>query len=445
MNLILKPVFTLWLLIALMPMVLTPMALAQTSDGNGAYEQPVELNHIVAVVNDEAILRSELDNFLNTILLQLRNKNDQLPPRHVLEKQVLDRLIINRLQLQLAERIGLRVDDETLNRTIGSIAQQNNMDVTRFRETLEQQQINFVMFRENVREEITIARLQQQQVNNRISISDQEVADFLARQKRIGGDNQLYRYGHILIALPDAATPDEIKATRARAEKVLQDLQQGADFRQTAIAVSDGQKALEGGEHDWQATGQIPTIFVDTILELNSGELSDLIRSPSGFHILKLMETRGEQRHIIEQTLARHILLRTTAIISEDEVKNRLLQLKERIEAGEDFASLARAHSEDALSAREGGSLGWVAPGDTVPQFEEVMNKLAKDEVSAPFQSQFGWHIMQVLERKQHDDTSKYMQSKAKEFIRTRKAQEALELWLRNMRDEAYVELRQEG
>lgn len=440
MNLITKPVFALWILLTLVPMTLT-----QAADGNGVDTHPYELNHIVAVVNDEAILKSELDNFLNNILIQLRGKNAQLPPRPVMEKQALDRLIINRLQLQLAERIGLRVDDESLNRTIEKIAQQNNMDITHFREALEQQQYNFASFRENVREEITIARLQQQQVNNRISISDQEVADFLARQKRIGGDNQLYRYGHILIALPDASTPEEIKSTREKAQKILQELKQGADFHQTAIAVSDGQKALEGGEHGWQATGQIPTIFVDTILELHPGELSDLIRSPSGFHILKLFETKGEQRHIIEQTLARHILLRTSAIVSEDEVRTRLLQLKERIEAGEDFASLAHAHSEDALSAREGGSLGWVAPGDTVPQFEEVMNKLAKGEVSAPFKSQFGWHIMQVLDRQQHDDTSKYMQSKAKEFIRTRKSQEALELWLRHMRDEAYVEYRLEG
>lgn len=425
--------------------VLTLLLLGTTTYAqSGTEPAAMELNHIVAVVNDEAILKSELDDFLNNILAQLQGKNTQLPPRHIMEQQALERLIVNRLQLQIAERVGLRIDDDQLNQTISRIAQQNNLNLTQFRQALEQQHMDFAKFRETIREELIISRLQQQQVNNLISISEQEVRDFLARQKRIGGDNQLFRYAHILVALPDAATADEIQAARDKASGILQELKNGADFRQTAIARSDGQKALEGGEYDWQPVGQIPTLFVDAILGLQPGQISEPIRSPSGFHILKLLEIKGEQRHIVEQTLARHILLRTSEIVSEQEVRTRLRQLKDRIESGEDFAALARAHSEDPLSAREGGSLGWLSPGDTVPKFEETMNKLPKGKISEPFQSSFGWHILQVLDRQQHDDTDKFMQSRAKEFIRARKAQEALELWIRRMRDEAYVEYRTE-
>ena len=439
-ELLLKIRLFLLSLLSLLSLLPSFMAEANITNTN----RIIDLDRIVAVANDEIILESELVDFLHTIKQQLRERNTSLPPDDVIRKQALDRMIINRLQLEIASRNGIRIDDESLNEAINRIAKQNKMELEQFQKTLKQSGFDYIQFRENIRNEMIIGRLQQRTVASRIRISDQEIEDFLVRQKALGASKSQYKYAHILIALPDAASPDKIKEVKEKAQKVLTDLQNGKDFRQTAVSVSDGQKALEGGEQDWLSPGQIPSLFTEDILSMQRGEISDLIRSPSGFHIIQLIDIKGEPKHVVKQTLVRHILLRTSELVSDMDARTHLGQLKERIEGGEDFATIARAHSQDTLSAKESGSLGWVSPGDMVPQFEEAMNSHKKNAVSKPFRTRYGWHILQVLDRKEHDDTQKFLRSRAKEYIRTRKSQEALELWIRRLRDEAYVEYRLE-
>lgn len=402
----------------------------------------VEIDGIVAIVNDVVITRSELEDQVRTIKQQLRQQNTPAPISAVLQKQVLERLITNRLQLQLAASTGIRVDDDTLNRTINRIAEQNKLSLTEFRDVLEKDGFSFDKFREDIRGEITITRLRQRQVDSRITVTDQEVSQFLAAQARQGKSDDEYRLGHILIALPEAAAPEQIQAARQKAGQVLDKLRGGADFKETAIAVSDSRQALEGGDLGWRSAAQLPSLFAPLVPGMKKGDLSDIIRSPGGFHIITLLDYRGGKRHTVTQTLARHILIRTNELLTDDDASMRLEQLAQRIKKGEDFAELARASSDDKGSAVNGGSLGWVGPGDTVPAFEQVMNNLPLGQVSGPFKSEFGWHIMQAQERREHDNTEAYNRSQAQEAIRSRKIEEEYQNWLRRLRDEAYVEYR---
>lgn len=412
-----------------------------------------EIDSIVAIVNDTVITRSELDEQTRTIKQQLRQQNTPVPPGPVFQKQVLERLITSRLQLQLAANTGIRVDDDTLNRAINRIAAQNKLSLTEFRAVLEKDGFSFDKFREDIRDEIIITRLRQRQVDSRITVTDQEVAQFLVAQARQGKSDDEYRLGHIFIALPEAPSPEQIQAARQKAEKILEKLQAkvggsaegSADFKETAIAVSDGQQALEGGDLGWRSAGQLPSLFASQTLAMKVGELSSIIRSSGGFHIIKLLDYRGGKRHMVTQTLARHILIRTTELITDDDASIRLEQLAQRIKKGEDFAELARANSDDTLSAAKGGSLDWISPGDMVPAFEQAMNELQPGQISAPFKSEFGWHIVQVQERREHDDTEEYTRSQAQEALRSRKIEEEYQNWLRRLRDEAYVEYRLDG
>lgn len=401
-----------------------------------------EIDRIVAVVDDSVILQSELDEMLITIKRQMSQQDTQLPPDEVLRKQVLERLIMMRLQLLYAERTGVRVDDEKLNAALNTIAQQNKMPLNDFRLALEKEGFNFAHFRENIRNQIIITQLQQRQVNSLVTVSDQEVENFLANEKLQGSVADEYHLAHILIGLPEGATPDKIQAARSKAQRILDDLRRGADFQKMAVSLSEGQQALEGGDLGWRTTAQIPSLFVDIVTAMKPGDVSDLVRSPSGFHIIKLLEHRGMDKHSVKQTHVRHILIRTNDLIGDDEARARLEQLKQRIEGGDDFAALARAHSDDAASAVKGGDLGWVNPGDLDPQFEEVMDGLAPGKLSDPFRTQFGWHLVRVQERRQHDDTADFRRNMAREMIRKRKAEEEIEIWLRRLRDEAYVEYR---
>ncbi len=429
---------------ALLLMLSLATALQAAPTVTGPSPEPIEIDHIVAVVDDGVILESELDDMLHTIRTQLRDQDTQLPPEAVLRKQVLERLILMRLQLQLAERTGVRVDDETLNAAMGNIAKQNHLSLSEFRSVLERDGFDFADFRENIRKQIIIGRLQQRQVNNLVTVTDQEVENFLATQKGAGQSSD-YHLAHILIALPEGATPAQIQTARSRAEQVLERLRGGANFQETAVAVSDDRQALEGGDLGWRTAAQIPSLFTDVVPKMQPGQVSDLIRSPSGFHIIKLLEARGSDQHVVTQTQVRHILLRTNDLHSERDVRLRLEQLKQRVEGGEDFADLARSHSDDNGSAARGGSLGWVSPGDLAPEFEEAMNKLKIGEVSEPIRTPFGWHLIQVQQRRQHDDTDDFRRAKARELIRKRKTEEELDVWLRKLRDEAYVEYRTES
>jgi peptidyl-prolyl cis-trans isomerase SurA len=402
------------------------------------------LNRIVAVVNDDVVLASELEAKLDIVREQLRAQNTALPPENLLRQQVLERVIVDQLQLQLAARNNVQIDDETLNGNLRNIAEQNGMDLEQFRTTLEAEGHNFAAFREEIRNQIAIARLHQQMVGNRVNVTDQEIDNLLANEQAWGGSEKEYRLGHILIAVPDGATPEQIKAAERQAEETVASLRGGADFATTAVAISAGQTALQGGDLGWRKAGQLPTVIADMVHDLQPGGIADPVRAAGGFHIVKLTELRGEGRHVITQTRARHILLTADELLPEHEVRNRLEQLRERIVGGEDFAALARSHSKDKVSASKGGDLGWVGPGDLVPQFEETMARLDVNDVSAPVETRFGWHIIQVLERRDHDSTDEFKRNKARELIRKRKTDEELALWLRRLRDEAYVEYRTE-
>ncbi|MEW6646474.1 MAG: peptidylprolyl isomerase [Pseudomonadota bacterium] len=400
----------------------------------------VELNRIVAVVNDEAITNLELEKRLQGILVQLRQNGTALPPMEILRRQVLERLIIERLQLTLAADRGVRVDDETLNEVITRIASQNQLSPQQFRTALERDGGDFAEFREEVRHEITMSNLRAREVESRIEVTQQEVDDFLARQAASGGMDTEYHLGHILIAVPEGASPEQVQTARAKAQEVLEQLRAGADFRQIAITHSAGQQALQGGDLGWRKGGQLPTLFADSVLRLAAGEVSEPLRSSSGFHIIKLIDKRGEQRQYVTQTHARHILIRSTALVSDTEARAKLERLRERILQGEDFAELARANSEDPGSGAKGGDLGWANPGTFVGPFEQAMNKLQPGGISEPFRSQFGWHIVQVIERRQRDSTEDLKRARAHDAIRQRKIEEETQDWLRRLRDEAYVE-----
>ena len=400
--------------------------------------EPIE--RIVAVVNDDVVLESELRNRLRTVVAQLRERATRLPPEPVLRRQVLERLILERLQLQLAERLGIRVDDETLNRAIRDIARRNGMDLETFRAALERDGFSFERFREDIRNEMIIARLQRQQVASRVTVSDREVEEFLASAQAQA--RRAYHVAHILIAVPEAASPEQIAAARREAEAVAARARAGEDFAALAAAHSDGQKALEGGDLGWRRADELPSVFADVVPRLKPGEVSEVIRSPSGFHIVKLLEVRGDEPHVVEQVRLRQILLRPGELLSEDEARLRLEQLRERVLAGEPFEALARAHSEDAASAARGGDMGWLAPAELPPQVAEAIRGLAPGEVSRPFRTPAGWHLVQLVERRRSDDTEAYRRARARKLLRQRKVEERLQLWLRRLRDEAYVELR---
>ena len=405
----------------------------------------VELDRIIAVINDDVVMKSELDEKVRTVKGQLKEQGTTLPPSSILEKQVLDRLILTKLQIQMAENTGIRVDDESLNRTISNIAAENKLSLAQFREILESDGYSYEKFREDIRHEILTSRLRQRQVDNRITVTDREIRNFMDNQEHQGEVETEYSLAHILISTPEGTSASEREGAKKVAEKVVKDLKNGGDFAQLAAPYSDSDDALDGGKLGWRKAGQVPTLFAESVADMQKGDNSDLIRSSSGFHIIKLLDVRSTEQVVVTQTNARHILIRPDELISEDDARSRLQQLLLRIKGGDEFEDLARGHSNDTVSAADGGSLGWVSPGDLVPEFEVAMNELAPGEVSSPFKTQFGIHIVQVLERREHDSTEDVKRAKAREAIRQRKLEEAHQNWLREMRDDAYVEYRLEG
>lgn len=402
----------------------------------------VEIDRIVAVVNDDVIVHSELQTRLRAVIDQLQNAGVPAPPEDVLKKQVLEQLILDRLQLQLAEGTGIRVDDETLNRQIADIARQNQLSLREFRDILQRDGYDFAAFREEIRNELIKSRVQQRQVQDRVQITERDIDNFIATQAKQGSNIPEYRVGHILIAVPDGASPEQLAEAKQRAEDIVERLRAGANFGRIAAAESDGRQALEGGDLGWRKAGALPTMFEKVVPELEKGEISEIIRSSSGFHVLKLLDVRGAGRLVIEQTNARHILIKTNEIVSSADARSRLRVLRSRVQNGADFAELARASSDDPGSAVKGGDLGWLSPGDTIPAFEKTMDALAVGEISEPFETQFGWHIVQVLGRRDRDSTEEVQRAKAAEQLRNRKVDEELQAWFRQIRDEAYIEYR---
>ncbi|MDF1587951.1 MAG: peptidylprolyl isomerase [Gammaproteobacteria bacterium] len=405
-----------------------------------AVAQP--LDRIIAVVDDEVILESELADMENTVRQQLRQRNAAIPSSDIMSKQVLERLIMQRLQLQRAASSGVRVGDDALNAALRQIAENNNLSLREFRDVIEKDGFAFSDFRESIREEMIISRLRKSQVEDRIVVTDREIDNFLATQVAQGGDEETYHLLHILINLPDAAMPEQIQAAQAKLAKIQALLAEGADFSQVASGYSDGQNALEGGDLGWRKKGELPTLFANEVPQMKVSEVSKVLRSGSGYHLVKLAEKKSEETHLVKQTLASHILIRTNELVTDSDAELRLNQLRERILNGDDFAELARAHSDDTGSAIEGGSLGWTSPGVMVPEFEEKMNALAIGELSDVFKSRFGWHLIKVIERREENMAEEFKRNKAREQIRIRKINEELENWLRELRDEAYVEYR---
>lgn len=411
---------------------------------NAAAPPVLPVDRIVAVVNSEVITAGEIEERVKAVTQQLRRQGTPLPPQDLLQRQVLERMIMDRLQIQLAKETALRVDDLQLDRTVARVAESNKMTLTQFRQALERDGIPFNKFREEIRNEILLSRLREREVDNRIAVTDNEIDYFLSQQAAAPGAGAEFKLGHIMLRLPDQASPEEVNRQRARAEQVLAQLRQGADFSRLAAGFSDASNALEGGLMDWRARDRLPDLFAQALDGLKQGEVSGIIRSPAGFHLLKLIERRGGGAPAaVELTHARHILVKTNEIVSADDARRKLENLRERIVNGADFAELAKINSDDASSVK-GGDLGWIHPGDTVPEFERVMNSLKDGQLSEPFASPFGWHLLQVQGRKKADVSGERKRQEARLILRERKADEAYQEWLRQLRDRAFVEYRLE-
>ncbi len=401
------------------------------------------LDRIVAVAGQDVVTETELRASLNQIVRELRARDTTPPPDAVLVKQVLDRIILDKLQQQRADAVGIRIDDITLDRAVQNIAGENNMTVSQFRESIERDGIAFQTFRDKVRTELATAQLQRREVDNKVTVSEQEISDLIAKQNLGPGSAQEYRVSHILIAVPEGANPTQIETAQAKAADVRRRAAAGEDFAQLAVTHSNSQQALQGGDLGWRPADQLPTIFADQVMQLAPQGVSEVIRSGSGFHIVKLMDKRGGQGGPqITQTRARHILLKTNEIRDATAARQQLSDYKRRIQSGEDFAALARRFSEDTGSAVEGGDLGWNAVGAFVPEFEETLARLRPGEIAEPFQSRFGWHLIQLTERRQAQVADDTLRSRARELISRQKREEELELWLRRLRDESFVEYR---
>ena len=407
-------------------------------------EQPVPADRIVAVVNDEVITLGELQIRLVQVQRQLQQQRTPLPPREVLERQLLERMIADKVQIQFAREAGLKIDDVQLDRALTRIAENNRMSLSEFRTAIERDGIAWPKFREEIRSEMLIARIRERETEARVTVSEAEIDNYLASADRSAAKEE-FMVSHVLVRVPEQVNPDQLARLRARAEDALAQIRLGTDFGQVAATYSDAPDGLTGGSLGWRTLDRLPGLFADAVSKLQPGEVAPILRSPAGFHILKLIQRRGGSLsgQKIQQTQVRHILIKTGELVSQDEAKRRLVALKERLDNGADFAELARLHSND-LSASKGGDLGWVYPGDTVPEFERAMNALKPGDVSEPVQSPFGWHLIQVQDRRVQDMSEERQRQVARQALRERKAEEAYEEWLRQLRDRAYVEYRLE-
>jgi peptidyl-prolyl cis-trans isomerase SurA len=403
-------------------------------------ERVVPLDRVIAVVNDEAITQWEVDEQRKDVLRQLAAQKVAPPAPDVLEKQVLDRIITERVLLQYAKETGVRVDDLQVERAIQRIAQDNKVTVDEFRRMVEREGLTYAKYRESLRNEIIMARLRDREVEARIMVTEAEVDNLLATLASQSGGDMEFRLSHVLVVVPEQATPDQIDARRKRAEEALKRVRDGTDFAQVAAGFSDAPDALQGGSLGWRPAARMPTVFVEPVRQLKPGETSGVLRSASGFHIVKLEETRSKDAPtVVEQTRAQHILVKVSETTSESEAKVKIERIRERIETGSKFEDQAKLNSEDG-SAAKGGDLGWLSPGDTVPEFEAAMNKLKVDELSLPVRSSFGWHLIVVKQRRTQDITLDRKRDQARMAMRQRKSDEGFQEWIRQLRDRAFVE-----
>ena len=411
--------------------------------------QPRSLDRVVAVVNTEVITAGELDSRTRAITTQMKRQNIEIPPDDVLRPQVLDRMIIDRAQVQLARDVGVRVDDNQLDRAVASVAEQNKLTVEQLRQRLEREGSSFSRFREELRTEIIVNRLREREVDARLQIGEADIDSFLQEQSTVAPAATEYNVAQILLRLPESANAEQITRTRLRAEELVRQAQKGVDFARLAASFSDGPEAMSGGAMGWRSDDRLPQLFVDALKALPTPEDITVVRSPNGFHVLKLLDRRALGRAAIgstpvKQTKARHILVRPTEVLAEAEVLRRLREIKQRVEQGAaKFEDMAKQYSSDA-NATVGGDLGWVYQGDTVPEFEQAMDALALGKISDPVRTPFGYHLIEVLERRTNDASPDRVRQQARQAIRERRTDEAYQDWLRQLRDRTYVELRLE-
>jgi peptidyl-prolyl cis-trans isomerase SurA len=409
-----------------------------------AFAQAEVLDNIIAIVEDDVILENELQREVSTIEQRITASKSPMPPLSILRHQVLERMIVDKLQRQLAEKAGININDEMLNSSAADIAKRNNMSPEEFRVELQKQGINYAAFLENLKNEIVVNELRGREIGGRIKVTDREIEHYLETQGKVGEDLVQYHIGHILIALPEGASSSAIQKAQEKATDLVKKLRTGHDFTQAAIAESNDANALKGGDLGWRTMKDMPTLFVGEVGKLRQGDISEPLRSPSGFHIIKILELKGlTDNHTVVKTKVRHILIKTNELVDDAEASKRAWALKERISSGDDFATLARANSDDKGSAIKGGSLDWVESGALVKPFEEAMTKLKINEISNPVQTQFGWHIIQVLDRENRDNSAEFKKNQVRDAIRKRKIEEETELWLRKLRDEAFVEIKE--
>ncbi len=434
------PMKTQTLLLAAVLALGAPEAPAQTRELSATGAQ---LDKIVAVVNDGVVLQSEVDNQVGLIMARLREQGGQMPPERVLRQQVLERLVLQEIQLQRAKRLGVTVSDEMLNAGLRDVARRNNVPFDQMPALLATQGMDYATYRDDMRREMTLTLLRQRDVLPRIYVSPRELDQALERESSQSGRNVEYDVSHILLALPESATVDEIAAVERRAEDVHRRAAAGEDFGQLALSFSQAQSALERGKLGWRRAEQLPQFIAEEVERLEPGQVSRPMRTPTGFHIVRLDGERGgDAPMMVEQVRARHILLRPTEVQDDATTRQRLSDLRERILAGEDFGALASVTSEDPGSATQGGDLGWTGPGTFVPQFEQVLNGLEEGELSEPFRTQFGWHIVQLMGKRVHDQSDEVLRQRVFSALREGKVDEETELWLRRLRDDAFVEYR---
>nr|Q0HS08.1 RecName: Full=Chaperone SurA; AltName: Full=Peptidyl-prolyl cis-trans isomerase SurA; Short=PPIase SurA; AltName: Full=Rotamase SurA; Flags: Precursor [Shewanella sp. MR-7] len=403
---------------------------------------PQPIDRVAVQINDGIVLESEITNMIDTVKANARAANQSLPSDSALRTQVIERLILTRLQLQMADRIGLHIGDLQLDQAIENIAREQKMTVAQMQQKIESEGLSFGQYREQLREEITLGEIQRIQVQRRIQVSPQEITGLVKLIQEQGMKDVEYQIGHILIDVPNNPNSEQLEASSKRANAVLERLKSGEDFRRTAIASSSGPKALEGGIWDYMNINEMPTLFAEVINGAKKGDIIGPIKSGAGFHIIKIMDARGLQTKEIEEVRARHILLKPSPILSEDRAKAMLEQFLKQIRSGEaKFEDLARQYSEDPGSATKGGELGWAEPSIYVPEFAQTLNSLSPDQISEPFRTTHGWHITQLEERRKTDATDQFNTNRAHQLIFRRKFNEELQNWLDEMRADAYIEV----
>ena len=401
------------------------------------------LDKIVAVVEQDVIMQSELQQRVQTLVQQFQKNPESLPKQDVLIEQVLQRLIVERLQLQLAERLGIQIDDLSLDQAMRNLAKRNNLTLEQFRDALVKQGLDYVTFRDQVRSEMTLEQLRRRQIDEIIEVTEVEIEELVSKaNENLLKKEYEYHVAHILIAVPETPKPGQIEKAQHRAALVYERAATGSNFAKLAIAASDAQDALQGGDMGWRNKVQLPQVFLQQIAQMQPGDVSKIAQSPAGYHIFKVLDRREIQNTMVDQVSCRHILIRTNTLLNDTAAEIKLEDIKSKIEQGEDFGKFAKKHSEDTGSAVNGGNLAWTASSNFVPKFKEIVDNLEIDEISEPFQSQYGWHIVQLLDTRKHDNTQDAMRTEAREQIRQRKIEEETELWLRQLRDESYIENR---